>query len=130
MPWQPRPAFIEGFKLFDRQKASQRHHHILPDRRMPFGKNKPVPLGPLRFFRPDLHDAKIKRHHNVHRREWPANVPGSASPNGAKTQPPPFPTDTSELLIIYRATHIASWVNIFFELGVLGFRRYPRLGTA
>ena len=90
------------------RKLSKRHHHILSDRRMPFGKNKPVPLRPFRFFRSDLHDAKVKRHHNVHRREWPANVPGTASCNGANRQPPAFASECLQLLIICRATHIPS----------------------
>jgi hypothetical protein len=92
MPLEPRPAFVEGFELFDRQKAAQRHHCVLPDRRMPLGKNKSVPLWPLRLFRLDLHHAKVKGHHNIHGREWSANVPGAASSNGADRQPPSFPS--------------------------------------
>src|SRR5258708_19826959 len=90
MPLQPRTPFIKGFELLDRQIPSQRHYRILTDRSMPFGKNKPVALRPLRLVRSDLHDSKVERHQNVHRREWPTNVSGTAIRTRPDSHPPPL----------------------------------------
>jgi len=70
-----------------------------------------VPLWPLRFFRPDLHHAKVKGHHHIHGREWSANVPGSASRDRADGQPPSSPSECLKVLIACLAIHIRSWVN-------------------
>jgi hypothetical protein len=87
MTLQPRSTLIKGFELFNGEKSSQRHRGVLPDGGMAFGKNKAVPLGPSRFFRPDIHDAEVERDQQVHGREWPSHVAGAASRHGADRQP-------------------------------------------
>src|SRR5271165_7569522 len=113
MTLQSRTPFIESFEFFDREKSSQRHNRVLADRRMTFGKNKPVTLRPFRFLRLNFHYAKVECYQNVHRREWPAYVPSSTSCNGTNRQPPTFTSKCLQLLIIYCAIHICSWLTLF-----------------
>src|SRR3984893_17307409 len=127
MTLQPRSALIKGFELFHGKKSSQGHDHVLPEGGMPFGKNKPVPLGPSRFFRPDIHDAKVERDQHVHRRERPTHVSGAASRHGADGQPASSLSQLFQFVIVYLVTHSSSWVNNSalspLTVSVSGFRR-------
>ena len=113
MTLQPRSTLIKGFELFNREKSSQRHHHVLPDGRMTFGKNESVPLGPPRFFRLDIHDAEVERDQHVHRRKWPTHVPGAAARHGADRQPASSLSQCFQFVIVYLVTYSSSWVNNF-----------------
>src|ERR1017187_9822660 len=100
-----------------------RHGAIQHRRRVPFGKNKSVPVHPLRVLRLDPHSVEIEFDHNLHGRKRTARVAGLGRANHLNDLPPdPLGGDHQ---LVYGFRHGGTNSHSTKSLEIATVRSYP-----